>query len=132
MNRPIITKVIIEDGAEYYSQTSEILSKFKGQSVEIIDRSAGHGKNPDNSNGMDKGTLRLIPFKGAFLKPCPGTKEYICCGYKILNVGTNCPMNCSYCILQAYFNKPSLRLFVNLEEHLERICEIIDRSQSKT
>ncbi|MDB9823045.1 DNA photolyase [Deltaproteobacteria bacterium] len=75
---------------------------------------------------MDKKTLRLTTFKGEFIKPCPGTKGYICCGYQILNVGTNCPLNCSYCILQAYFNQPSLRVFVNLEDEIVRIGRILD------
>ena len=81
--------------------------------------------------GMDKETLRLLPFKGEFLKPCPGTNNYICCGYQILNIGTNCPLDCSYCILQAYFNKPSLRIFVNLENELARIGELIDKTTEK-
>jgi spore photoproduct lyase len=80
----------------------------------------------DTLTDLDKETLRLIDFKGEFLKPCPGTKGYICCGYQILNVGTNCPINCSYCILQAYFNKPSLRVFVNLEKELDNIGKFID------
>ena len=50
------------------------------------------------------------------IKPCPGTREYICCGYRILNTATNCPIDCTYCILQAYFNQPYLRLFANLED----------------
>ncbi|MBN2063027.1 MAG: DNA photolyase [Deltaproteobacteria bacterium] len=127
-----IKRVIIEEGADRYAQTFNILSKFDGQDCEIIRHPDERVEYPVNSSQMDKGTLRLIEFKGEFLKPCPGTKEYICCGYQILNVGTNCPMNCSYCILQAYFNKPSLRLFINIEENLERICEIIDNNPEKT
>jgi spore photoproduct lyase len=75
---------------------------------------------------MGKETLQLLSYKGEFLKPCPGTKEYICCGYQILNVGTNCPLDCSYCILQSYFNQPNLRVFANLEEGLETVLQAID------
>jgi spore photoproduct lyase len=49
----------------------------------------------------------------------------------ILNIGTNCPLDCSYCILQAYFNKPSLRIFVNLESKLDEVAELIDKSPEK-
>ncbi len=81
---------------------------------------------------MDKETLRLMSFPGELLKPCPGTgNDYICCGYQILNVGTNCPLDCSYCILQAYMNKPSLRLFVNLPEALPEIARRIDLDPSR-
>ena len=71
---------------------------------------------------MAKDMLHLTAFKGDFLKPCPGTRNYICCGYQILNIATNCPLDCSYCILQSYFiNQPGLRIHVNLEEKIESI-----------
>jgi len=40
-------------------------------------------------------------------------------------------MECSYCILQAYFNEPSLRIFVNLEDKLDQIGRVIDRYPEK-
>jgi len=80
---------------------------------------------------MGKDTLHLLSYKGEFLKPCPGTREYICCGYQILNVATNCPLDCSYCILQSYFNQPNLRIFINLEEKVEGILQIIDENPDK-
>jgi spore photoproduct lyase len=80
---------------------------------------------------FDKNTLRLLSFPGQLLKPCPGTREYLCCGYQILNIGTNCPLDCSYCILQAYFNQPGLRVFVNVEKQLEVIGGTIENSKGK-
>ncbi|MFC1533657.1 radical SAM protein [Thermodesulfobacteriota bacterium] len=124
-----INKVLIEEGASEYKQTSFILKKLKRVPVEKIPSSRWQKR--DLSIGMDKETLRLVPFKGEFIKPCPGTKKYICCGYQILHMGTNCPMDCSYCILQAYFNQPSLRIFVNLEDELSRIGRIIDGEPEK-
>lgn len=124
MNIPI-KKIIIEEGANNYGLTRSILCNLPpGCTVEHVSPDMpGKQYIPGD---MDKETIRLIDFKGEFLKPCPGTKEYICCGYQILNVGTNCPMDCSYCILQAYFNKPSLRVFANLEKELEMIGSMID------
>ncbi len=72
-----------------------------------------------------KETLRLLSFPGQLLKSCPGTRDYLCCGYQILNIGTNCPLDCSYCILQAYFDQPELRVFVNVEQQLEAIGETV-------
>ena len=80
----------------------------------------------ENNNLYCQNTLLITKNKGKFLKPCPGTPEYICCLYKILNTGLNCNLGCSYCILQAYFNEPDIRVFVNLEEELENIGEFID------
>jgi spore photoproduct lyase len=81
---------------------------------------------------LDKETLFLMRYKGAFLKPCPGTIGYICCGYQILNLATHCPLDCSYCILQAYFNQPYLRQFVNLKEGMDAVLQRIDSDPETT
>lgn len=93
-----------------------------------------NGELPSQGNDefdMDKQTLRLVSFPGQMLKPCPGTRDYLCCGYQILNIGTNCPLDCSYCILQAYFNQPSLRVFVNVEQQFEELGEALRNSGKK-
>ncbi|MBW2367182.1 MAG: DNA photolyase [Deltaproteobacteria bacterium] len=71
-----------------------------------------------------KEILYLNRNKGAFLKDCPGTRAYTCCGYKILHIGSFCTMDCSYCILQTYFHPPVLQYFVNhdrLDMELDRL-----------
>ncbi len=124
MAKPPLKRVFVEEGADQLPSVSRILKRLEGIPVErVSDWEKGPESGPLN---MDKTSLRLISFPGEFLKPCPGTKGYICCGYQILNIGTNCPFDCSYCILQAYFNQPSLRIFVNLEEKLHQIAEILD------
>jgi spore photoproduct lyase len=119
-----IKKVIIEKGASGQEFTQHILRRLPGipvQTINEIDSKA----IPDETN-MGKETLHLLPYKGEFLKPCPGTREYICCGYQILNVATNCPLDCSYCILQSYFKQPYLKAFVNLEQGVEQVLKVID------
>ncbi len=69
-----------------------------------------------------KKVLFLTRNKGAFVRDCPGTRSYTCCGYKILHIGTFCTMDCAYCILQAYFHPPVLQFFINwgdLEKELD-------------
>lgn len=73
------------------------------------------------SVSMGKKVLFLTENKGAFVKSCPGTREYTCCGYKILHIGTFCTMDCSYCILQAYFHPPVLQYFVNRKRMFEEL-----------
>jgi len=74
-----------------------------------------------------KRILRLLRFQGNIVRPCPGTRSYICCGLEILHIGQGCPMDCTYCALQAYLNSPFLDVFVNfddiyrgLSDHLEK------------
>jgi spore photoproduct lyase len=60
-----------------------------------------------------KTILFLTRNKGSFIKECPGTRAYTCCGYEILHIGSFCHMDCVYCILQSYFHPPVLQYFVN-------------------
>ncbi|MDM8553068.1 DNA photolyase [Desulfobacterales bacterium HSG2] len=68
-----------------------------------------------------KESLFLTRNKGAFVRTCPGTRHYTCCGYRILHIGTFCSMDCSYCILQSYFHPPMLQYFVNQDEMLAEL-----------
>ncbi len=63
-----------------------------------------------------KQTLYLTRNRGEFVRDCPGTRNYLCCGYRILHIGTYCTMDCAYCILQSYFHPPLLQFFVNRDE----------------
>jgi spore photoproduct lyase len=119
-----IRRVLIEKGAEGDSLAKTVLSKLPDipkKSVEPHDLAL-----PEGAEEMDKESLRVIHYKGGFLKPCPGTKRYICCGYQILNIGINCPMDCSYCFLQSYINQPSLRIYANLQDELDEVGKYID------
>ena len=60
-----------------------------------------------------KQVLYLTENRGGFIRRCPGTRNYTCCDYMILHIGTYCTMDCAYCILQSYFHPPLLQFFVN-------------------
>jgi spore photoproduct lyase len=63
-----------------------------------------------------KKTILFANHRGDFLKPCPGTRGYTCCGYRFLNVATNCPMDCTYCILQDYIGTSPLTIHCNVDD----------------
>jgi len=122
-----IKTAVLEKDAEKYPFAQRAVEQLQGCSLFRADEALPVQRY--DKFDQDKETLRLLSFPGQLLKPCPGTREYLCCGYQILNIGTNCPMDCSYCILQAYFNQPSLRVFVNVEQQLEAIGEELHRSE---
>jgi len=76
-----------------------------------------------------KKNLILTRNKGAFIKKCPGTSEYTCCDYQILHIGSFCHMDCSYCILQAYFHPPVLQYFVNDEDLFKELDQTFSKNQ---
>jgi len=74
------------------------------------------------SKGSEQ-ALYLKEYKGKFLRFCPGTKAYHCCGYRIIHIGENCPMACSYCILQAYFQDQVLKIWANQGDLFSELAE---------
>jgi spore photoproduct lyase len=74
-----------------------------------------------------KQVLFLTRNRGAFVKNCPGTRQYLCCGYQILHIGTYCSMDCSYCIMQSYFHPPVLQFFVNHQDLLAELDTLFAR-----
>lgn len=85
-------------------------------------------ESPD-PEAMGKKVLFLTKNSGAFIRDCPGTSHYTCCGYKILHIGAYCVMDCSYCILQAYFHPPVLRFFVNHVDMEKALVQVFNAGE---
>ncbi|MDO5674680.1 MAG: DNA photolyase [bacterium] len=113
----IVRKLHIAEDCVALPYTQEIIAR-SGLPVQVI----GERDYPDISGSYPanlsagKRHLLICRNRGAFFKPCPGTREYRCCDYQVLNIGMNCPMDCVYCILQSYLNNPWLSFFVNVED----------------
>ncbi|MBA3013721.1 MAG: DNA photolyase [Proteobacteria bacterium] len=122
-----IKNIFVEREIVDLPYTQKILGRVESLRlpVAIVDTLTIPGLNPNQyPENLTKGkqNLLLCRNRGHFFKPCPGTKEYRCCGYQVLNIGMNCPMDCVYCILQAYLNNPWLSSFVNVEDLLAEIA----------
>lgn len=66
--------------------------------------------------GEGKKYLWLTRSRGPLVKPCPCTPNYIGCNYFVINAVLNCPLDCSYCILQLYLKTPWITVYVNLSD----------------
>lgn len=75
--------------------------------------------------------LHVKAHKGRFLRPCPATRQYRCCGYQIIHIGENCPMDCSYCILRAYFRDRTLTAFANTGDMFAELAGVFGRDRSR-
>jgi len=91
-------------------------SRLPGADFQVLAR-VSEAREPDPD------VLEVVAFRGRFLKSCPGTRHYFCCGYRILHFGIQCTLDCTYCILQVYLNQPNLRLFGNTEDLLHELGE---------
>ncbi len=111
-------QILVEEAAWDYAMTQRVLARLPQVPVQVIpDRDILRPEaGPAAWLQKSKTTLLLAVQKGPFWRACPGTKEYICCGYQVLQVALNCPFDCAYCILQSYVNLPAVTVFVNLED----------------
>ncbi|MCI5223515.1 MAG: hypothetical protein D3924_12805, partial [Candidatus Electrothrix sp. AR4] len=117
-----ITHLYVTEECRNNTYAEEIIRR-SGLPVTVIgDREHPNitGIYPDNLT-QGKHHLLLCRYRGRFFKPCPATREYTCCEYQVLNIGMGCPMDCVYCILQAYLNNPWVSFFVNIEDLLAEL-----------
>lgn len=127
-----ISALYVERDCLEYAYAREIIDR-SGLPATIIDTGdtpALAGFSPQNLT-EGKRHLFLAKNRGRFFKPCPGTREYQCCGYHVLNIGMNCPMDCVYCILQAYLNHPWLSFFVNIEDMFAELDQALAAEPNK-
>lgn len=117
-------QIFVEEKALPYSLTQEIIKKFPNyQIIPSYEAFQWEFLPEEKLVSLGKKRLFILEFKGDFIKPCPGTKKYLCCGYNIFHIGEGCPLDCSYCILQVYLNRPGLKVWGNLIEDGFKVLE---------
>jgi spore photoproduct lyase len=124
-------KIFIDQHIAEFPLIESIISRFKCPSLVVADVKEVYSFLSKTGDAVKKGKeiLFLTRNKGAFIKKCPGTSYYTCCGYKILHIGTFCSMDCSYCILQSYFHPPVLTYFVNHENLLSELDDLFTQKK---
>ncbi len=119
-----IERIYLDEKAEQDWMTQRVLKNLSHISVERVEDKRSLIKRflcTDDPLKAGKKSLFITHFYGKRLKPCPGTSGHICCGYHVISPITNCPMDCSYCVLQNYLNNPLLTLYSNLDDLLQEI-----------
>src|SRR5689334_23268094 len=68
--------------------------------------------------GTGKRRMVVMSRRGSFLMGCPASSaQFACCGYLVLVMASNCPMDCSYCFLQEHLaNNPAFQLYANYQD----------------
>lgn len=86
---------------------------------------------PAGYPSFGQGDLLVTRHRGAFVKPCPATLNYNCCGLQIFHFGLGCTLGCRYCILSAYLGTEALVLFGNVEQGLEELKELLTQNPAE-
>ncbi|MGB5159426.1 SPL family radical SAM protein [Desulfobacterium sp. N47] len=125
-----ISKLFVDKSVIDFPATRSILSRLNMQyeTVNTSNRVYDFITACEHPIQIAKETLFVTKNKGAFIRDCPGTSCYTCCGYKILHIGTFCSMDCSYCILQSYFHPPVLQFFVNHEDMIRETKQLFENT----
>ncbi|MEK6773636.1 MAG: radical SAM protein [Bdellovibrionota bacterium] len=106
---------------------------FPKEKIEIVHQepwSEHTGELTASQFDRSKRNLFLTPFAGQFFKRCPGAtqkKTLTCCNYYVLNLGSQCNMNCSYCYLQSYLNSPVMKIYTNIDQALNELGEMAEK-----
>jgi spore photoproduct lyase len=126
-----ISKLYIDRQVVDLRETQAVRSRLDCPSEIVTDEQSIVDTIQRHRDGIQAGkeVLLLTRNRGAFVKSCPGTRNYTCCGYHILHIGTYCSMDCAYCILQTYFHPPILRYFTNHQDMLDQLSGLFRKRQ---
>ena len=129
-----IKRIFIEKGSFKYPLARKVLKNLGSVPVEVIrdeEEVIEKYNQLKDPVGEGKKALLLKPLKGDFIKPCPCTPHYLGCNYYIINTDLNCPMDCSYCILQHYLDNPVMVSHVNTDDLWEQLDRFLFKHRSR-
>lgn len=121
-------KILVEASALKYPFCQKVIDGFKNRcQVNILPNNSPIELTEDGiARSLGKRILYLKEFKGSAFKLCPGFSENtLCCNYFVLDLVENCPLECSYCILQVFLNKPVITFHVNVEAIIETMVTAV-------
>jgi spore photoproduct lyase len=124
----MISRLYIDEAVKHHPAVGTVQESLPAVPVSVVPNAMKIHESLSSTQdpiAAGKRALFLTRNKGSFLKRCPGTKSYICCGYQILHIGAYCTMDCAYCILQAYFHSPVLQYFVNQERLFKELDNLV-------
>lgn len=127
-----IDKIYAEPGSLKWPIAQRLKAIFPQEKWEVVAPEQAKHTLSEVSLTRGKRILYLTESKGGLVKPCPGTSApYICCRYMILNPQVQCPMDCTYCILQDYLDFPVLTLHVNLDLVFQELNTLLEKYPSR-
>jgi len=127
-------KIYIDENSLSSDVAQRFVKIFPKEKIQVVSQQPWHElKRNLTAEEFDrsKKNLFITEFKGQFFKRCPGSsqaKVLNCCNYHVLNLGSQCNMNCSYCYLQSYLNTPIAKIYSNLDQALFELTEMAEKS----
>ena len=121
-------KVFIHRDCTKSEVARRVQSLFPRERVEIVsEKPFPNSWGPLSAQEFDRSKRHIYieNFKGEFFKRCPGARPGLtCCNYFVLNLGLQCDMNCSYCYLQSFINRPVLTIYANVDQAINELRQL--------
>ncbi|HDQ44863.1 MAG TPA: hypothetical protein ENN17_05100 [bacterium] len=112
MSGHLIQKIVIDPAVEETPLVRRILAE-KGN-LPVESRAWTSTDWADIPLHLGKRILYVTGRPGGLVKPCPATNPpYLCCRYITIHAMTQCPFDCTYCVLQGYLERPVITLFAD-------------------
>ncbi len=130
--------VFVEHGCADSALAGRVLRALPGTIpvTQIADASEAARPSPGAPDPFGAGKRRLVIArrKTPFLMPCPaGSSKFACCGYLVLTLASNCPMDCSYCFLQEYLaDNPAFQIYANYADSFDELDRLSANAHGRT
>ena len=121
--------LIVEEASRGSALADRLVGAF-GASVPVSyvsdAREATRAKLGADPLGTGKRRLVVKQRRAPFLMSCPASSaKFACCGYLVLILASNCPMDCSYCFLQEHVaNNPAFQIYSNFCDSFEEMEQL--------
>jgi len=128
-----LDSIIIEEGCRTTAVANRVIAGADGIPVQFVDDARAAARlDPSAADSFAAGKRRMILMnrRSPFLMGCPaGSNEFACCGYLVMVLASNCPMDCSYCFLQEYVaDNPGFQLYANYSDAFDELDRLQPRA----
>jgi spore photoproduct lyase len=114
--------------------TTEMIGRLPGVPVVTVPTADGvlaRMKHSSDPLARGKRAMVLARHRGLFMNPCPGDGAEMCCNYRVVNFATNCPMDCTYCVLQSFLENPAVVVFTNIDDLTSEVAATLSSSPQR-
>ena len=120
-----VDSLVIEEGSRDTPLARRLIRSLAAVPVRYVDDAREATRPQLGPDPFAAGKRRVVVMKRRtpFLMACPaGSAKFACCGYLVLVLASNCPMDCSYCFLQEHVaNNPAFQIYSNYGDSFEEL-----------
>jgi len=129
--------VLIEDGCGDSRLARRVQARIPSSIVvrHIDDARAALRPMADSADPFGAGKRRMVIMRrrSPFIMACPAAASgFACCGYLVMALASNCPMDCSYCFLQEYIaDNPSFQVYANYADCFDELDRLARQAPNR-